>query len=78
MMVSPSITVMCRGRDWPGLRCAPGQANKQNRGCYRSSEMGIVASKASWRDIFSRKTEIGTRKEKGSLSKEFDRTVEVA
>jgi hypothetical protein len=40
--------------------------------------MGIVAPRASWREIFSRKTEIGTRKEKGSLSKEFDRTVEVA
>jgi hypothetical protein len=40
--------------------------------------MGIVAARASWREIFSRKTEIGTRKEKGSISKELDRTVEVA
>jgi hypothetical protein len=47
------------------LRCAPGQTNKQNRGCYRSSEMGIVIPRASWREIFSKKTEIGTRKEKG-------------
>ena len=62
MIVSPSITVMCRGRDWPG-------PNKQNRGCYRSSEMGIVAPRASWREVSSRKTEIGTRKEEGSISK---------
>jgi hypothetical protein len=40
--------------------------------------MGIVVPGASWREIFSRKTEIRTRKEKGRISKEFDRTVEVA
>src|SRR5262249_7552429 len=34
------------------------------QGCYRSSEMGIVAPSASSREIFSRKTEIATRKEK--------------
>jgi hypothetical protein len=40
------------------LRCAPGQTNKQNRECYRSSEMGIVSPSASWRGIFSRKNNV--------------------
>jgi hypothetical protein len=40
--------------------------------------MGIAAPRAYWREIFSRKTEIGTRKEKGSISNELDRAVEVA
>jgi hypothetical protein len=66
---SPSCAAVVIGL---ALRYAPSQANKQNRGCYRSSVMGIVAPRASWRGIFSRKTEIGTRKEKGSISKEFD------
>jgi len=47
------------------LRCAPGQTNKQNRGCYRSSEMGIVIPRASWREIFSRKTETAQEEKKG-------------
>jgi len=62
IVLSPSITVMCRGRDWP-------DPNKQNRGCYRSSEMGIVAPRASGHEVSSRKTEIGARKEEGSISK---------
>jgi hypothetical protein len=33
--------------------------------------MGIVAARASWRELFLRKTGIGTRKEKGGISKEF-------
>jgi hypothetical protein len=33
--------------------------------------MGIVAAKASWREVFRGKQEIATRKEKGSISKEF-------
>jgi hypothetical protein len=40
--------------------------------------MEIVAPRASWREMFSRKTEIGTGKQEGSISREFDRTVEVA
>jgi hypothetical protein len=40
--------------------------------------MGIVVPGASWREIISRKIEIGARKEKRSISKKFDRTVEVA
>jgi hypothetical protein len=40
--------------------------------------MGIVVPGGSCAEFFRRKTEIGTRKEKGRISKEFDRTVEVA
>jgi hypothetical protein len=39
--------------------------------------MGIVSPRASWRGIFSRKTEIGTRKEKRAFLKIY-RAVEVA
>src|SRR5262249_27497622 len=41
--------------------------SRLNRGCYWSNEMRIVSPRASWRGIFSRKTEIVTRKEKRSL-----------
>jgi hypothetical protein len=42
----------------------PDSRSRLNRGCYRSSEMEIVSPRGSWRAIFSRKTEIVTRKEK--------------